>query len=68
MAEMTLDRAAGVIRLAAHAGAGGTIRPAELLTSLFGLTAGEAHQFRIVKTAVRSANFAGADDRKIFLG
>jgi len=68
VAEMTLDRTAGVIRLAAHAGAGGTIRPAELLTSLFGLTDEEAHQFRIVKTAVRPAAFAGTDDRKIFLG
>ncbi|MHB8091653.1 MAG: TIGR03960 family B12-binding radical SAM protein [Syntrophales bacterium] len=68
VAAMTLDGAAGVIHLSANAGAVGTIRPAELLTSLFGFTDEESHRFRIVKTAVRAAAFAGADDRKIFLG
>ncbi|MHB8828303.1 MAG: TIGR03960 family B12-binding radical SAM protein [Syntrophales bacterium] len=68
VSEMTLDRIAGVIHLGANAGAGGTIRPAELLTSLFGFTPEESYRFRIVKTSVRPAAFAGEDDRKIFLG
>ena len=55
VAGITLDRPSGVIRLSANSGPQGTIRPAELLTSVLGFTPEEALRFRIIKTAVRSA-------------
>jgi radical SAM-linked protein len=55
VAGITLDRPSGVIRLSANSGPQGTIRPSELLTSVLGFTADEALRFRIIKTAVRSA-------------
>ncbi len=66
VAELVLDRAAHRIRLAANFGPEGTVRPAELLTSLFGLSPEAAHGIRIIKTATRPADFAGAADREIF--
>ncbi len=68
VSSMALDRAAGVIQISALAGPLGTIRPVELLTSLFGFTTEESLRFRIVKTSVLSASFAGDADRKICMG
>jgi radical SAM family uncharacterized protein/radical SAM-linked protein len=68
VAAITLDRPAGVIQLMANSGPLGTIRPAELLTAVFGFTAEESLRFRIVKTSVRPAAFAGDADRNIFKG
>jgi radical SAM family uncharacterized protein/radical SAM-linked protein len=65
VAQLTLDLPGGVIRLAANSGPLGTIRPAELLTELFGFTPAESLRFRIVKTAVRLAALTGSADRKI---
>ncbi len=63
---MTLDRSSGAIMLAANAGPAGTVRPTELLTSLFGFTPEESLSFRVAKLAVRPAKFAGDADRKMF--
>ena len=65
---MTLDRSSGAIVLAANTGPAGTVRPTELLTSLFGFTPEESLRFRVVKLAVRPASRAGDVDRKMFSG
>ena len=68
MTDLALDRSARRICLSAHFGPEGTVRPAELLTSLFGFSPAAAHGVRIVKTATRPADFAGPADREIFSG
>ncbi|MBN2437416.1 MAG: TIGR03960 family B12-binding radical SAM protein [Deltaproteobacteria bacterium] len=68
VADLAMDRSSRRIILSAHCGPEGTVRPTELLTALFGLSPAAAHGVRIVKTATRPADFAGPDDRKIFMG
>jgi len=65
---MTLDRSSGAIMLAANAGPAGTVRPTELLTSLFGFTPEDSLRFRVAKLAVRPDTRAGDADRKMFSG
>lgn len=65
---MTFDRSSGAIMLAANAGPAGTVRPTELLTSLFGFTQEESFCFRVVKLAVRPTARAADADRKMFSG
>jgi len=61
-----LDRASRRIDLTARIGPEGTIRPAELITGVLGLSEGTLHRIRIVKTGTRLADFAGEADREIF--
>jgi radical SAM-linked protein len=61
-----LDRGSRRIGLTARIGPEGTIRPAELITGVLGLSDGILHRIRIVKTGTRLANFAGEADREIF--
>jgi hypothetical protein len=65
---LTLDRPSHRIILSAHFGPEGTVRPTELLTSLFGFSPEAARSTRIVKTATRPADFVGPADREIFSG
>ena len=64
--DLALDRGARRIRLAVRLGPEGTVRPVEILTSLFGLSPEEIHHIRIVKTATRLADFAAPTDRQVF--
>jgi radical SAM-linked protein len=66
VANLVLDRAARRIRLAAHFGPEGTVRPAELLTFLFGFSPEATRGIRIIKAATCPADFAGPVDREIF--
>ncbi len=66
VADLSLDRPSRRIILSAHFGPEGTVRPIELLTSLFGFSPAAAGGVRIVKTATRPADFAGPADREIF--
>jgi hypothetical protein len=66
--DLALDRSARRICLAAHFGPEGTVRPADLLTSLFAFSPAAIHGVRIVKTATRPADFAGPADREILSG
>jgi len=66
VAALALDRVSRRVRLSAHFGPEGTIRPAELLSGVFGMTPELLHRIRIVKTAARLADFVGEDDREIF--
>jgi radical SAM family uncharacterized protein/radical SAM-linked protein len=66
VAKMALDRPARRILLAAHFGPQGTVRPAEILTAVLGLSTETLHKTRIVKTATQLAAFAGMIDREIF--
>lgn len=68
VADLVLDRAARRIRLAVHFGPEGTVRPAEMLTSLFGFSPETTRKIRIVKTATRPADFAETADRHFFSG
>jgi len=65
---LALDRSARRICLAARFGPEGTVRPADLLTALFGLSPAATRGVRIVRTATRPADFAGPADREIFSG
>jgi radical SAM family uncharacterized protein/radical SAM-linked protein len=66
--DLALDRSARRICLAARFGPEGTVRPAEILTSVFSFSPAAARGVRIVKTATRPADFAGPADREIFSG
>ena len=66
--DLALDRSARRICLAARFGPEGTVRPADLLTSLFGFSPAAARGVRIVKTATQPADFVGPADREIFSG
>jgi radical SAM family uncharacterized protein/radical SAM-linked protein len=66
--DLALDRSARRICLAARFGPEGTVRPADLLTSLFGFSPAAARGVRIVKTATQPTDFAGPADREILLG
>ena len=68
MTDLALDRSARRICLAARFGPEGPVRPADLLTSLFGFPPAAARGVRSVKTATRPADFAGPADREIFSG
>jgi radical SAM family uncharacterized protein/radical SAM-linked protein len=67
VAALTLDRAFRRIRLSAHFGPKGTIRPTELLAGALGIAPETLHRIRIVKTGTLLARFAGENDREIFL-
>jgi radical SAM-linked protein len=60
------DRSSRRITLAVRIGPEGTIRPAELITGVLGLSEEALHRIRIVKTGTRLADFAGEADRAIF--
>ncbi|MHB8769400.1 MAG: TIGR03960 family B12-binding radical SAM protein [Syntrophales bacterium] len=64
---LTLNAASRRIRLAARFSAEGTIRPAELLSRALGIAPEELCRIRIVKTGTRLADFAGAEERELFL-
>ena len=66
--DLALDRSARRICLAARFGPERTVRPADLLTSLFGFSPAAARGVRIVKTATQPADFVGPADREIFSG
>ena len=67
VADLSLDRGGRRIRLSAHMSPAGTVRPAEILSSVLGLAAEALHRVRIVKSATRLASIAGQIDREIFL-
>jgi hypothetical protein len=52
VAALSLDRSSRRIRLAAHAGPKGTVRPAEILSGVLGLSGAALRSIRIVKTAL----------------
>lgn len=66
VADLALDPGSPRLTLSAHFGPQGSVRPAELLTDLFGLSPGTVNRARIVKIATRAAHFAGPDDLKLF--
>ncbi|MHB8909523.1 MAG: TIGR03960 family B12-binding radical SAM protein [Syntrophales bacterium] len=63
---LSLDRTSRRIALAARVGPEGTVRPAELITGVLGLSEETLYRIRIVKTETRLADFAGEADRGIF--
>lgn len=65
---LTLDRSSHRILLSAHFGPEGTVRPTELLTSLFGFSHKAARGTRIIKKATHLADFLGPADREVFSG
>ena len=65
---LALDRAGRRMLLSARFGPEGTVRPAEMLTGVFGLSPETLHRMRIVKTGTQLADFAGTTDRQIFSG
>jgi radical SAM family uncharacterized protein/radical SAM-linked protein len=67
VANATLDRPSHRIILTAHFGPQGTVRPAEFLTGVLGLSSEALHRTRIVKIGTDMAGYAGPGDRKIFL-
>jgi radical SAM family uncharacterized protein/radical SAM-linked protein len=67
VADLSLDRSGRRLLLSAHLGPAGTVRPAEILSGVLGLTGDAVHQVRIVKTATHLAAIAGQIDREIFL-
>jgi len=68
VADLALDRTGCRILLSARFGPEGTVRPAEVLTGVFGLSPEALHKIRIVKTGTQLADFAGIADRQIFSG
>jgi radical SAM-linked protein len=68
VAGISVDKPFRRIILSANTGPEGTVRPSELLTSLFGFSEEAAGESRIVKTAIRPADFAGPADQQIFSG
>ena len=64
--KMALDRPSRRVLLAARFGPQGTVRPAEILMAVLGLSLETLHKTRIVKTATQLASFAGLVDREIF--
>jgi radical SAM family uncharacterized protein/radical SAM-linked protein len=64
--DLALDRAGRRILLSARFGPEGTVRPAEALTGVFGLSPEALHRIRIMKTGTQLADFAGSADRRIF--
>ena len=65
VAGLNLDRPSRRVILSAHFGPAGTVRPTDLLISLFGFSPEAARSIRIVKTATHPADFAGEADREI---
>ena len=68
VAGLALDKSSRRIRLSAHFGPAGTVRPAELLTALFGFSHEAARAAPILKVATRPAHFIGPADREMFFG
>ncbi len=64
--EAILDRPSRRVILKARFGPQGTVRPAEFLTGVLGLSAETLHKTRIVKTGTDMADYAGPGDRQIF--
>jgi len=54
--------------LSARFGPEGTVRPAEMLTGVLGLSPEALHRMRIVKTGTQLADFAGTADQQFFSG
>lgn len=64
--DLALDRASRRILLSARFSPGGTVRPAEVLTGVLGLSMEELHRVRIIKSRTLIADFADRTDRDIF--
>jgi radical SAM family uncharacterized protein/radical SAM-linked protein len=64
---LSLDRGSRRVQLSAHMSPAGTVRPAEILSSVLGLADEALHEVRIVKRATHFAAIAGQADREIFL-
>jgi radical SAM-linked protein len=64
--DLALDRLSRRMLLSARFGPEGTVRPAEVLTGVLGLSAEALHRMRIVKTGTQLADFACMDDQQIF--
>ena len=64
--DLALDRAGRRIHLSARFGPEGTVRPAEVLTGVLGLSPEAVHKIRIVKTGTLFADFADRADQQIF--
>ncbi|MDP1990745.1 MAG: TIGR03960 family B12-binding radical SAM protein [Syntrophales bacterium] len=64
--DLTLDRAGRRILLSARFGPEGTVRPAEVLTGVLGLSLAAVHKIRIVKSGTLLADFADRADQQIF--
>jgi hypothetical protein len=64
--ELALDREGRRILLTARFGPAGTVRPAEVLTGVLGLSREALHKIRIVKSGTLLAEFADRTDHPIF--
>ena len=64
--DLALDRAGRRILLSARFGPEGTVRPAEVLTGVLGLSMEALHRIRIVKSGTLLADFADRADQQIF--
>ncbi len=64
--ELALDRKGRRILLSARFGPDGTVRPAEVLTGVLGLSREALHKIRIVKSGTLLAEFADRTDHPIF--
>jgi radical SAM-linked protein len=64
--DLALDRAGRRILLSARFGPEGTVRPAEVLTGVLGLSPEAVHKIRIVKSGTLLAGFADRTDQQIF--
>jgi radical SAM-linked protein len=63
---LTLDRAGRRIHLSARFGPEGTVRPAEVLTGVLGISSKAVHKIRIMKSGTLLADFADRADQQIF--
>ena len=63
---LALDRTGRRILLSARFGPEGTVRPAEILTGVLGLSLDTLHRIRIVKSGTILADFADKADQQIF--
>jgi radical SAM family uncharacterized protein/radical SAM-linked protein len=64
--DLALDRLGRRMLLSARFGPKGTVRPAEVLTGVLGLSAEALHRMRIVKTGTQLSDFACMADQQIF--
>ena len=64
--DLALDREGRRILLSARFGPDGTVRPAEVLTGVLGLSPEALHGIRIVKSGTLLAEFADRTDHPIF--
>ena len=64
--DLALDRTGRRILLSARFGPKGTVRPAEVLTGVLGLSPEAVHKIRIVKSGTLLAHFADRADHHIF--